>query len=42
MGNPEIPKIFWHFLGEGFGGPQIAFLGEDEDHEVDMLGIGEL
>ena len=38
IGNPEFPGIFRHFLGEGFGGPQIAFSGEDG---VDMLGSGD-
>ena len=38
-GNPEFPGICRHFPEEGFGGPQIAFLGEDE---VDMLDNREL
>ena len=38
-GKPEFPGILRHFLGEGFWGPQIAFLGEDD---VDILGSGEV
>ena len=38
LGKPQISRNSWHFPGEGFCDPQMAFSGEDE---VDMLGSGD-